>query len=304
MLTSSRQVCFTVRPMWPEITAAFKSFHEVAHPYLESFSILLGAVALAYAAKQKRDAHQQKRDATQLKEESKTVLEGLREIVDSLSTRYVGLFPDNMSEIVEVINRSERELRIMCDIAAYGHYSRPKTFLEYLQNLERKSMSEKVKVRIIAYDKPTGRRGHQSQFDGEQGFPSEKANERFRYYFNDVHPELQKPDSYHDFDELMMNQEEMYEKRLRTFCHLASANEPLRVFLWLADEKEAVFCFENAGKRGTREISFRTRDVALIKTFTDLFEQHWDTFTKRSAQATAMPTAAIASANSSRGSQT
>lgn len=45
---------------------------------------------------------------------------------------------------------------------------------------------------------------------------------------------------------------------------ILETNKDLRTFLWIVDEKNAIFSFNNYGK-GNREVSFRTNDKKLIE---------------------------------------
>lgn len=255
------------------------------HPWIEITTIPTAFAAIFYAVKQRSDSEKLKNHSQELRDESSVLLgkvtsitNEMTSIAGSLSTRYVGLFPKNMDDMIEVITKAEQRLDIMLDIAAYGHYSNPEDYLKYFQTLESLSQTKGVVIRLIAYDKVTARKGHRTQYNGEKGFEDEKQQARFVHFFDRVHQKkLKKPENYQEFDDLMMSQEEMWEKRFQGFTELVLANEPLRFFLWLADEKEAIFCFENYG-RDTREISFRTRDVSLIRTFKDIFDQNWDKF--------------------------
>lgn len=50
------------------------------------------------------------------------------EISESISTKYVGNFPYNMDEMVKLIPKTEKSLTIICDVPAFGHFSKPRSF--------------------------------------------------------------------------------------------------------------------------------------------------------------------------------
>src|SRR5258707_3582079 len=52
----------------------------------------------------------------------------LNDMAKSMSTRFVGVFPRNLSEIIDLIDRAQSSLDIMVDICAYGQYSNVEQF--------------------------------------------------------------------------------------------------------------------------------------------------------------------------------
>src|ERR1700710_1792791 len=84
----------------------------------------------------------------------KKVLRTAHDITSSLSTRYVGYFPDNMEEVIKLISGTKRQLIIICDVPAYGHFSNPYGFAEYDHAIRKLLIpSSRPKITLITYNK-------------------------------------------------------------------------------------------------------------------------------------------------------
>jgi hypothetical protein len=77
----------------------------------------------------------------------------LEEVRGSLSTRYIGQFPQYYPTIVDLIARAKRSVIIFCDFPAYGSLTDPKSWLNYKQILERKMQQDDMKVAVTCLDK-------------------------------------------------------------------------------------------------------------------------------------------------------
>ena len=87
-------------------------------------AIVFGVLGIIYAKRQDREAHEQRAK--------------IENIVLSISTRYVGTFPDNLPHIRDLISRADKgdHVLIMMDFVGYGHYSSPKIYREYLREIK------------------------------------------------------------------------------------------------------------------------------------------------------------------------
>jgi hypothetical protein len=80
----------------------------------------------------------------------------LEEVRGSLSTRYIGQFPQYYPSIVELVGRAKQNILIFCDFPAYGSLTDPKSWLSYKQTLERKMLQDDMKVAVTCLDKDRG----------------------------------------------------------------------------------------------------------------------------------------------------
>jgi hypothetical protein len=120
-------------------------------------------------------------------------MEGLAK---SMSTRFVGNFPLNMSEIVDVVSKTDAKLDIMCDVAAYGHYSQPTLFANYRNHIQAKR-SANIEVRLIVYADDIYERLLSERFAQEK-FEAEKKSDRLNFFFKS-NPQHNLPQTHADF---------------------------------------------------------------------------------------------------------
>lgn len=221
---------------------------------------VLAVTAIAFAVRQFFDARRHR-----------TRIELLAK---SMSTQFVGLFPKNIADITELVDRANTTLEIMVDYVGYGHYSSPKQFDRYLDGL--KAARERgVSTRMVVYNNETAL--NQSQFAQfkENEFDAEQKSDRFKKFFS-LHEGHLKSETWSDFNKLICDFEQRFqEELLDRGVAVKLAPQPLFLFFWIQDGQEAVFAFLNRGQE-YRELAFRTRDAKLVETFHNLFEQTWN----------------------------
>ncbi len=72
----------------------------------------------------------------------------MQQVAESMSTRYIGVFPKDMDDIIKVVNLADQERLIMSDCADYGSYSRPETHQRFFDAVMR--CSRKGSIRALA----------------------------------------------------------------------------------------------------------------------------------------------------------
>jgi hypothetical protein len=197
---------------------------------------------------------------------------GLKKLAKSMSTRFVGNFPLNMSEIVDVVANTDDKLDIMCDVAAYGHYSQPVLFANYRRHIQDKRDAGHV-VRLVIYTTDMYENVFRDQFPTLK-FEHEQGTDRFKTFFrNNRH--LRAPASYDDFVKIIHEEQTTI---LRVFQNsgvkIKTTTNSRLLSIWLEDEEDAVFGFQNPIDP-LKEVSFRTRDGNLIKVMHEIFEEAW-----------------------------
>jgi hypothetical protein len=196
-------------------------------------------------------------------------MEGLAK---SMSTRFVGNFPLNMSEIVDVVSKTDARLDIMCDVAAYGHYSQPTLFANYRNHIQAKR-SANIDVRLIVYANDIYERLLSERF-AEAKFEDEKKSARLNLFFKS-NPQHNLPETHADFL-AALRQEQL--SILRSFMNsgvkVKTVTDTRLLSMWLEDDEDVVFGFQNPIDT-TKEVSFRSRDGNLIKVMHDVFEEAW-----------------------------
>src|SRR2546430_1015152 len=80
---------------------------------LAGFGVVLSLIALAVAWKLDARA----------RTEMRRVADRLEFYAGTISTRLVGIFPDNVSDLARLVSGDHQTLEIMADFVGYGHYS-------------------------------------------------------------------------------------------------------------------------------------------------------------------------------------
>jgi hypothetical protein len=224
---------------------------------LATVAIVLAIVAIAFAIIQFADAKLQNRK--------------LRQVAGSMSTRYIGEFPKNMAEIVDVVRRAHAKLDIVVDLAAYGHYSDPLQFKGYLDAICEKCR-QGVQVRMVIYESNLYAQYFNRQFPKDL-FSKETQSERFAFFFYRGRP---KPATWEAFCKLMEHEQmEHLTHMTKAGVRVRSLSTEILLSLWLEDREDVVFSFQNATER-ERELSFRTRDGNLVSSLQRMFESIWE----------------------------
>lgn len=230
---------------------------------LTVMGLLLTAVALVLSIVQHR---QSKQHARRL---------GL--ISESMSTKFLGNFPDYLGPLVEVIERAEQELVVVCTIPGHGSYSAKHWHLRYRQAIEKK-IAEGVEVSLL-----TSTATAREQFLSEQ-FALAAHHWDEWYADNEEHAREVLVPSYCsqadvedlNFERLMrcfesMNLDTL--KALRAATSIELYDDLLHLWVWVIDRREAVFVLPSfaGGTRGglRKAYGFRTLDQRLVSSLLD-----------------------------------
>src|ERR1700728_2959722 len=153
----------------------------------ELIAIVLAVVAIVFACIQYGDSRTQLRQSASQLNQSRIQLEQLANITSSIQTRYVGEFPNNMDEIMNVVNNvsEQGELDVMTDFAGYAIYSRNAVYQQYFNALVQDHQQKKVAIKMLVYDQMLADRALRTQFK-ESDFLDEKTR-GFRGFFEN-HP--------------------------------------------------------------------------------------------------------------------
>lgn len=115
---------------------AVKIFDNLIHnsSLVGTVSLWLGIIALIIACIQFRDAHKQ----AKLMESQSNAL-GF--VTQSLTTRYIGPFPEYLPQVADLIETAKVELRIITGNPVPAYFSAPNVFMNYSHAIERKVRS-------------------------------------------------------------------------------------------------------------------------------------------------------------------
>lgn len=213
----------------------------------------------------------------------------IEQMVGSISTRFIGVFPKDIDDIIDVVQLADREILIMTDFIDYGSYSRPDKCDELLKALTHAS-EEKVAIRCLVYGDGPANETLNTQFRAEE-FRKTSKSPSFSYYFDKKYRGRQKPTTHRELlDVLVEKQKECTKELLDKGLQIQTLSEKVWLYFWLEDEEDAVFVFEDIGTKDLG-LAFRTRDAKLIETFKGIFERKWNPSLEKAAARVAAPSA-------------
>lgn len=196
----------------------------------------------------------------------------MEQLARSMSTRYIGIFPKDMDDIIEVINLADQELLIMSDSADYGSYSRPETY-QRLHTAVLTAREKGVSVRWLVYGEKPAEETLLSQFK-EADFAETRNSPKFLNYFK-YWSGKQLPESHAEFLKILREKEKDFLKDLLDKgAEIQTLSEKVWLFFFMQDKQDAVFLFEDIGAE-EQGLAFRTRDAKLVETFCGIFNRYW-----------------------------
>ncbi|MGD2087063.1 MAG: hypothetical protein PVH61_12850 [Candidatus Aminicenantes bacterium] len=194
----------------------------------------------------------------------------LDNISESLSTRFIGPFPDYINEINRILANARSKVSIACDVPSFVAFSDPDAWFTYQKNIEKKIRAG-INMEITFLDKDLRKKTYRDQFKQARLFfskwvQSDNIQDRMRAYIR-CHPTAkEEPQCYEDFERsLEENDDDLI---LRFFSHtsLVETGIPLFNYFWIVDNIQAVFAIPTAvePKGGFVTHGFYTEDPRLI----------------------------------------
>ena len=277
----------------PSLLAGLKKLYE---NFFEPVTFVLAIVAIVFAVKQYFD--------------SRALVEKVEGILQTASTRYVDLFPEDIPGIREIISRTCANLDIMVSIPGYGQYSSPRDFDAYKLALETVATSTmrdnrndkkclgkdiigspsddtKAHIRLLLFTPEQRKDNMRDQFGKEfldKLNTDRDAQTKFVSFF-EKNPGLidGKPEDYLEkirregTEDFLDKLEKQHHWNEELFHHdsieIRYSKEPYSIYMWLEDNQEAAFAFDRRHARTL--ITFRTSDAKLLDTFRTIFEDVW-----------------------------
>lgn len=222
----------------------------------------------------------------------------LYSIRNSISTRHIGKFPENMEGINKLIKKTESSLTIVTDVPAYGLFSNPVKFWEYknlLGSIVHKNEAS-IQVRIITYSLGTYKDRLEEQFHVDNkasddqilaAFKRDKGKWQNFISFYKAKKWLKNNEDFESYDNLFTFLKGQNRKLLtglnaeHNFSYYEVPWEKERVKLplsiWISDNRRAIFSFLDYFGEISGEVSFETQDSNVIT----LLQENSETFIKR-----------------------
>jgi hypothetical protein len=197
----------------------------------------------------------------------------LAEITRSVSTKFVGRFPGNVSDILDLSLNVRQSIDIIVDSAGYGHYSSPSLYYDYRECLCNHA-SQQRKVRMLIHTHEVYQAYRELVYP-ENEWTGIQTSDRFKNFFHTHRHTMPEPLTWQAFqNRLATVQEDHLEHFLNVPMEIrVIVAPPPQVILWLSDEKEAVFSFLRSTHN---EVTFRTSDSALLDEFKLIFQKAYD----------------------------
>ncbi|HXB21098.1 MAG TPA: hypothetical protein VNV88_06945 [Candidatus Solibacter sp.] len=239
-------------------------------------AILFGLIAVIYEWKLHRGFEKQKDD--------------IKEIVQSIYTRYLGSWPDHLQDITKLVASAEKgdELLIFVDQIGYGHYSIPGEFREYLSKLEEVRNNGTV-VRILMYPEDMARKNLEDQFPNDK-YPDDQFKtasstlKTYLDYYKNVTDKV--PKTRNEFFTVALYIQDHLCARLTSAAggevpievHTINNPNPNLVSFWMIRRsqtvKEMIFAYPRFGGAHTGH-GFATREPKLSEIFGHGFDEQW-----------------------------
>ena len=181
----------------------------------------------------------------------------IREIAEAISTQYVGTFPDNLEPIAQLVASTRQSLWIVSDVPAYGHFSQPRAHAAYRGAIEDFLTPQGNKeLRILNHNGAARRTFAKEQIvvDDVEGLQTRDAYNRYYPFW----PTRAEPIDLDGFFGGLEAANIQFLRRLRQLgieAYETTTKTPLPVFVWLSDDRHAIFSFFNYGANA-REVSF------------------------------------------------
>lgn len=205
----------------------------------------------------------------------------LGEIKNSLSTRFLGVFPSYLSELNRLLERANDSIHICYAYPSHGLFSDHAQWLRG-RNIITEQRDRRVEISITCSDQ-----AHRDQLAVAQFRPfmptweswkaSDSAREKFELFMRDhssLGPEAVTPEQF--FALISKIQDQTLYRDFRgiqvTECSVLITN-----FFWVVDKKEAIFSIVSLAP-GSIAHGFYTTDSRLISAFLELKKQFESSF--------------------------
>jgi len=193
----------------------------------------------------------------------------LRLIKESISTKYIGLFPDFVPYTLDILREAGKTIEIVCDFPCYSYFSDHEKYLEYTRIINDKA-SRKVSIHLTCPNINRRKELVMKQLGADK--PEWPLKEKLEEKLTDFISREKMKTNYESltFEELNQKLEEtnlfVLRNIFRNNCY--EVDQELPVFYWIVDDTKAVFSIPSFTDFN-REQGFLTSDANLIKALKD-----------------------------------
>lgn len=199
-------------------------------------------------------------------------------IANSLSTRYIGQFPDYLNTVTSIIEEAKSELNIIKGNPTPAYFSEPSLWINYSQAIERKSHSG-ISVNIICMGEKQRKIRLAQQFPTSKERWEEwlKINEtKLIHFLKFGHPNVKiaELDCNKFLELLLATQTKMLNDSFKMKgVDVLEFDQVMPVQVWISDRKQAVFSIQTLPTNTISHGFFTTdqRIVSALYQMTELF---------------------------------
>jgi hypothetical protein len=231
----------------------------------------LALVALALSAYQLHAARQQTKS--------------LELIGDSLTTRYIGEFPDFYAFIIATMSDAKKSVKMIYDLPAYACFSRSTEWLMFEHQLALLA-HRKVDIKMAFYAAERRRRMLREQFayqDNGQWLEWTKEDAIAEKFENFKRMYGRKSSNISDVNGFLELLDKVHDDTAEDFSHLydaAQISSHISLYAWIIDDKTAIFVIPSYTKEHS-EYGFTSKDARVVAALSTMIDR---TIAQNSAQ--------------------
>jgi hypothetical protein len=198
------------------------------------------------------------------------------ETVSERGVTQIDLFPGNMPVITTLVESVRERLTVVADYCAYGSYSSPQAYVLYRTAIENQAAQGR-QVHLTIYNDATSRRMASIEFGladpddtvNQKAFEEMRGSDKFKTYLS-AHRGVPPPTTYLEFLDMTQKDETdcIVAVRQKGAQVQTTLDQPLSVFRWIKDYKEAIVSIPNFGS--IREASLMTRSTSFVRLLGEL----------------------------------
>lgn len=246
---------------------------------LQSYGLDVGTVVMqAITVVSLFIAFYQVADASKQKREARDQSEKLKRIADSLSTKYIGRFPDYIDEIEGVIERAEHELLILSTLPLIGAVRAPEKWWRLGRALDgRLHGTRRIPVKAVFADARTRPDFFRQMFrEAVETWPTWIARPENRTRIDDFAGRFECATPIATADDYLAALECAVRLALeRTYkgAEIFEMGTTTTLSLWIADSSEAVLAIRTFAARDDSH-AFLTADTQLVQALRAIHAEH------------------------------
>jgi hypothetical protein len=203
----------------------------------------------------------------ELTDSSANLNANLQKLAESTSTRYIGVFPDNMDDIIQLIENTRNSLLVVTDAVGYGHFSAPDRFETYWSGIRKLRAEKDVDVKVVVYDDERARLAREEQLGvmaNEDFREFQESSELMKYAkWKPIKAERMKENEEAVHEVFSINESEFLASFLEAGIFVHQTDRDIPIFMWISDNQRAIMCML-AKQRKALEYAFETHDAKLI----------------------------------------